>query len=67
MNTTTTIEKMIDSIAAVCIDLGLRGGYTPEEITDLSATLRSPICMMPCGTGRRLCMPTPRTVTAPRR
>lgn len=35
MNTTTTIEKMIDSIAAVCIDLGLRGGYTPEEITDL--------------------------------
>ena len=29
MNTTTTIEKMIDSIAAVCIDLGLRGGYTP--------------------------------------
>ena len=22
MNTTTTIEKMIDSIAAVCIDLG---------------------------------------------
>lgn len=35
MNTTTTIEKMIDSIAAVCIDLGLRGGYTPEEIADL--------------------------------
>lgn len=35
MNTTTTVEKMIDSIAAVCIDLGLRGGYTPEEITDL--------------------------------
>lgn len=35
MNTTTTIEKMIDSIAAVCIDLGLRGGYTPEEITNL--------------------------------
>ena len=35
MNTTTTIEKMIDSIDAVCIDLGLRGGYTPEEITDL--------------------------------
>ena len=35
MNTTTTIEKMIDSIAAVCINLGLRGGYTPEEIADL--------------------------------
>lgn len=35
MNTTTTIEKMIDSIAAVCINLGLLGGYTPEEIADL--------------------------------
>ena len=32
MNTTTTIEKMIDSIAAVCVDLGLRGEYSPEEI-----------------------------------
>ena len=31
MNTTTTIEEMIDSIAAVCNDLGLRGGYTPED------------------------------------
>ena len=35
MNTTTTIEKMIDSIAAVCVDLGLRGEYSPEEIADL--------------------------------
>ena len=35
MNTTTTIEKMIDSIAAVCINLGLRGEYSPEEIADL--------------------------------
>ena len=31
----TTIDKLIDSIAAVCVDLGLRGGYTPEEIADL--------------------------------
>lgn len=67
MNTTTTIEKMIDSIAAVCIDLGLRGGYTPEEITDLVCDIAFAHMYVPCGTGRRLCMPTPRTVTAPRR
>lgn len=35
MNTTTTIEKLIDSIANICINLGLRGEYSPEEIVDL--------------------------------
>ena len=31
----TTIDKLIDSIANICIDLGLRGEYSPEEIADL--------------------------------
>lgn len=31
----TTIDKLIDSIANICIDLGLRGEYRPEEIADL--------------------------------
>lgn len=35
----TTIEKLIDSIANICIDLGLRGEYSPKEITDLVCTI----------------------------
>ena len=31
----TTIDKLIDSIANICINLGLRGEYSPEEIADL--------------------------------
>lgn len=31
----TTMDKLIDSIANICINLGLRGEYSPEEIADL--------------------------------
>ena len=31
----TTIDKLIDSIANICINLGPRGEYSPEEIADL--------------------------------
>ena len=35
----TTIDKLIDSIANICINLGLRGEYSPEEIADLALSL----------------------------
>lgn len=31
----TTIEKLIASISNICIDLGIRGKYDPDEIASL--------------------------------